>query len=131
MKDVKIYEPCRIANTVKIGEGSKIGAFCDIGDSVLIGKNCSIQTSVTISNGCRIGDNVFIGPNTSLLNDKYPMSNILEPVIVHRDVVIGGGCVILPGVILNHGCKIGAGSVVTKSVGAGKIVYGNPAKVKK
>ena len=36
---------------------------------------------------------------------------------------------VLPGVNIGDGCVIGSGSVVTKSVPAGCIVAGNPAKI--
>jgi acetyltransferase-like isoleucine patch superfamily enzyme len=124
---VKIYEPSNIHTSAKIGDGTKIGAFVDIGKDVVIGKNCSIQAHVTISNGCKIGNNVFIGPNTSLLNDKYPPSDVLSPVIVEDKAVIGGGCIILPNVRIGEGANIGAGSVVVHEVGPQCLVFGNPA----
>lgn len=111
----KFYHPCNVHKSARIGEGTKIGAFCDIGKDVVIGKNCNIQAHVTISNECKIGDNVFIGPNTSLLNDKY-MDGKIEPVIVWDDAKIGGGATVLPGVIIHAGALVGAGAVVTKDV---------------
>ena len=60
----------------KIGDGTLIGSFVDLGKDVVLGKNCNIQAHVTISNGCVLGDNVFIAPNSSLLNDKYPKSSL-------------------------------------------------------
>jgi maltose O-acetyltransferase len=49
---------------------------------------------------------------------------------IGRDVWIGGGAIILPGVTLGDGAVIGAGSVVTRDVGADQIVVGNPARLK-
>jgi len=110
----------------RIGDDTKIGSFTEIANSV-VGKCCNIQAHVTISNGCKIGDDVFIGPNTSLLNDKH-MDGIIEPVVVEDHVKIGGGCTILPRVVLHKGCIVGAGSVVTKDVTLNTVVWGNPAK---
>ena len=42
---------------------------------------------------------------------------------------IGARCIILKGVTIGKGSVIGAGSVVSKSVPAGVIVAGNPARV--
>lgn len=42
---------------------------------------------------------------------------------------IGGGSIILPGVTIEDGITIGAGSVVTKSIPANCIAVGNPSKV--
>lgn len=130
LQNIKVYQPTRIDPSAQIGEGTKIGAFCDIGKNVVIGKHCIIQAHVTISNECKIGDYVFIGPNTSLLNDKYIDlgDDTLHPVVVKDCAKIGGGCTILPDVTLGENCEVGAGSVVTKDVHRWMLVYGNPAE---
>ena len=51
-----------------------------------------------------------------------------RPVRIGSDVWIGGGAVILPGVTIGDGAVIGAGSVVTRDVGPGVTVIGNPAR---
>jgi acetyltransferase-like isoleucine patch superfamily enzyme len=71
---------------------------------------------------------VFIAPNSSLLNDKYPKSNLLTSPIVKDNVIIGGGVTILPNVILGENSVIGGGSVVTKNVPPRKVLMGVPAK---
>lgn len=117
-----------IGDGAKIGEGTVIGSFCDIGKNVVIGKNCSIQAHVTISNGCVIGDGVFIAPNTSLLNDKYPKSSFMTPPIIKDGAAIGGGVTILPDVTIGEKAVVGGGSVVTKNVPAKTVIAGVPAK---
>lgn len=117
-----------IGDGAKIGEGTVIGSFCDIGKNVVIGKNCSIQAHVTISNGCIIGDGVFIAPNTSLLNDKYPKSSFMTPPIIRDGAAIGGGVTILPNVTVGEKAVVGGGSVVTKNVPARTVIAGVPAK---
>jgi acetyltransferase-like isoleucine patch superfamily enzyme len=127
-KNVVIWNYVVICDNTKIDDETIIGSFCDIGKNVVIGKNCNIQAHVTISNGCKIGDNVFIAPNTSLLNDKYPKSNILTPPIVKDNVIIGGCATILPGVAVGENSVVAAGSVVTKDVPSRTVVMGSPAK---
>jgi len=134
-KDVQFGENVVIWNYVVIGDNTKIddrtvmGSFCDIGKNVVIGKDCNIQTHVTISNGCRIGGNVFIAPNTSLLNDRYPKSAFLTPPSVEDDAVIGGGVTILPGVVIGKRAVVAGGSVVSMDVPPNTVVKGVPAKV--
>jgi len=70
---------------------------------------------------------VFIGPNTSLLNDKHPIGKKIPCKVWHK-AMIGGGVTILPNVVVGIGATIGAGSVVTKDVLAYTTVKGNPAK---
>ncbi len=127
--DVSIWNYVVIGDGTKIGDGTLIGSFCDIGKNVVLGKNCNIQAHVTISNGCVLGDNVFIAPNSSLLNDKYPKSSLLTPPVIKNNVAIGGGVTILPNVTIGEKSVVGGGSVVSKNVPAKTVVAGTPAKV--
>ena len=127
-KNVIIWNYVVIGDNTKIGDGTRIGSFCDIGKSVVIGKNCVMQAQVAVSNECQIADNVFIGPNSILLNDKFPHSQYLTPSIVKNDVVVGGCVTILPNVFVNEKAVIAAGSIVTKDVPAATVVKGVPAR---
>lgn len=111
----------------EIGEGTRIGSYVEIAHST-IGKDCNIQAFVSIPNGTTIGDNVFIGPKSTICNDKHPPSSKLSPVTIEDRASIGGGVTILPGVTIGTGAKIGGGSVVTKNVPAGETWIGNPAR---
>ena len=48
---------------------------------------------------------------------------------IGRNVWIGGGCVLLPGVSIGDNTVIGAGSIVTKDIPANVVAYGNPCRV--
>ena len=54
--------------------------------------------------------------------DEYPKT------IIKQGSSIGAGAIILPGITVGENAMIGAGSVVTKNVGNGLIVVGNPAR---
>jgi acetyltransferase-like isoleucine patch superfamily enzyme len=118
----------------KIGAGTKIHEPVFIGNNVIIGDDCRIQAFVFIPDNVVIGNRVFVGPHTCFTNDPHPPSHgawkELDPTVVEDDVSIGANCTILPNITLGKGCKIGAGSVVTKSVKDGDTVYGNPARSK-
>ena len=53
-----------------------------------------------------------------------------RPKHIGRNVWIGGGAIILPGVTIGDDALIGAGSVVTRDVPAGVTAFGNPARVR-
>jgi UDP-2-acetamido-3-amino-2,3-dideoxy-glucuronate N-acetyltransferase len=117
-KNVKIWNYTVIQNNCVIGDNVTIGSFCDIGRKVLIGNNTIIQAHVTISNECKIGNDVFIGPNTTLLNDRYPRSNKLRPVVICDKVIISGGVVIMPDVVVGTRAFVAGAAVVTRDVSA-------------
>ena len=78
-----------------------------------------------------LGDNVFIGPNATILNDKYPPSGnpeLWEPVTIEGGVVIGGGATVLPGLIVHENAVLAAGSILTKNLPSGEVWAGNPAR---
>ena len=136
--DVEIGEGTIIHDHVnlykcKIGRNCKIDAFVYIEEGVEIGDECKIRPFVFIPTGVKIGNRVFIGPNVTFTNDKYPKVRgewELRETIVEDDVSIGAGAVILPGVRIGRGAMIGAGAVITKDVPEGSVVVGNPARVK-
>lgn len=115
-KGVTIWNYTVVQDGCIIADNVMIGSFCDIGKNVTIGTNTQIQAHCTISNECKVGGDVFIGPNTSLLNDTYPHSTKLRPVIICDKAVISGGVVILPDVIVGDKAFVASAAVVTKDV---------------
>ena len=115
----------------KIGENCRIGSHVTIGEGVEIGDNCKVEDFAFIPQGVTIGDNVFVGPHVCFTNDKFPsVSNEWKvcETIVRDDVSIGANSTIMSGIILNKGCRVGAGSVVTKGVSPGALAFGESAK---
>ena len=124
-----------------VGEGAVIRPpfHCDYGFNISLGAgvflnfNCVILDVVEVT----IGDRTQIGPGVQILTADHPRdaagrSSGLEfgrPVRIGRNVWIGGGAIILPGVSIDDGALIGAGSVVTRDVPAGATAFGNPARV--
>ena len=127
-----IHKMSNVYESAEIGEGSKVGAFAEIGHNVVIGKNCSIGCGAFIPENVIVKDNVFIGPHVVFTNDKYAPSKGKwrdePPTVVEDGVSIGANVTLLPNIVIGEGAKIGAGSVVTKSVSSYAVVCGNPAK---
>ena len=117
----------------RIGSGTNICSHCFIENDVVIGDRVTVKSGVQLWDGLRIGDDVFIGPNATFTNDKYPRSKeypeSFPKTVVESGASIGAGAVILPGIKIGKGAMVGAGAVVTKSVPAFAIVIGSPARV--
>jgi len=136
-RDVEVGEGTKIYDHVnlykcKIGRNCKIEPYVYIEGEVVIGDNCKIKPFVFIPTGVTIEDDVFIGPNVTFTNDKYPRAHgewkLLET-RVKRGASIGANSVILPGLTVGEYALIGAGTVVTKNVPDYAIVTGNPGRI--
>jgi acetyltransferase-like isoleucine patch superfamily enzyme/dTDP-4-dehydrorhamnose 3,5-epimerase-like enzyme len=143
--------PKGLCDTTKVGAGTRIWAFTHILDGAIIGRDCNIcdhvfieeqvvvgdrvtvKSGVQLWNGIIVEDDVFVGPNATFANDRFPRSKqyqkALSVTTICRNVSIGAGATILPGLTVGHNAMIGAGSVVTSSVQPNAIVTGNPARV--
>ena len=124
------WSPCAIGTGLNIGNDCSIGALAHIGRDVTIGDRCRIQGGAYIADLCSLGDDVFIGPNATLLNDRFPPSGnkeLWQPIIVGHNSVIGGGSTIVPGCNIGQNSVLAAGAVLTKSLPNNEVWAGNPA----
>lgn len=124
----------------ELGEGSTIRPpfHCDYGFNIRIGAgvflnfNCVILDVVKVT----IGDKTQIGPGVQILTADHPREAAErvtgaewgKPITIGRNVWIGGGAIILPGVTIGNDAIVGAASVVTRDVPPAAIVRGNPAR---
>lgn len=100
-----------------------------------IGDHTSIAYRVTpdimFPEKITIGDNCIIGFNSTLLCHEYLIDEYrLGEIIIGNQVMIGAGCIILPGVTIGDHVKVGAGCIVTKDIPAHTFAYGNPMILK-
>ena len=124
----------------RIGSHSRIGTFVEIQRGAEVGTACKIQSHTFICDGVRIEDEVFVGHGVTFVNDRRPRATDgsgelqteadweLLRTIVERGASIGSGATILGGVRIGSEATIGAGAVVTRDVGPGETVVGNPAR---
>jgi acetyltransferase-like isoleucine patch superfamily enzyme len=124
------WAPCHIGDKAVLGQNISIGCLSHIGRRVQIGNRTRIQGGSYIADLCIVREDVFIGPNVTLLNDRYPPSGdskFWQPVTIEANVVIGGGATILPCVTIGTEAVVAAGSVVTRDIPAGEVWAGVPA----
>ncbi len=128
----RVWQYCVVLPKAVIGEDCNICSHCFIENDVRIGDRVTVKSGVQLWDGVRIEDDVFIGPNVSFTNDRYPRSKQyperFEETVVRRGASIGAGSVILCDIEIGEGAMVGAGSVVTKNVPAGELWVGNPAR---
>ena len=114
-----------------------------LGNDVIIGMNCTFVDNQEI----RIGDRVMIASNVQIYTAAHPVlpkerlvsdwkerkttffRTYARPVEIKDNVWIGGGCIILPGVVIGENSGVGAGRVVNRDVPANCVAAGNPCRV--
>lgn len=132
-----VGEGTRVWAFAHIQNGANVVAGCNVGEGVFIENGAIVGDNVTIKNGVQIWDgviledNVFVGPNATFCNDKYPQSKHQlkdHPLTrVCSGASIGANATILPGITVVIDAIVSAGSVATHDVSCNTIVAGNPA----
>lgn len=115
-----------LRGNARMEEGSKVGNFVELKKTVL-GKG-SKASHLTYLGDATIGENSNIGAGTITCN--YDGKNKHETHI-GSNVKIGSDTMLVAPVSVGDGASTGAGSVVTKDIEPGTLVYGAPAKPKK
>jgi len=139
-RDVLVFHPenVHLGRNVYVGHRTILKGYYQnemrIGDETWIGQMCFLHSAGGIQIGARVG----IGVNVTILTSEHkelgravpPLSSEVRtaPVVVEDEVNIGVGSIVLPGVRIGRGAKIGAGSVVTHDVEPYAIVAGTPAR---
>ncbi|WP_320760821.1 acyltransferase [Enterobacter cloacae] len=133
---------------IHIGNNVRIDDFCVISageGGVYIGNyiHIAVYSSLIGSGRITLMDYSNISSRVSIYssNDDYSgnyMSNPMvstdftnvtyDAVVVGKHVIVGSGSIILPGVILDEGCAIGAHSLVKHNCEKLTIYAGNPAR---
>lgn len=115
---------------------SNVHGRLTVGDRVIIGKGANIRAAggeIVIGEGALLAQNVsLIAANHSLNPPAFyrdePWDTRRVGVIINRNVWLGAGVIVLPGVEVGENSVIAAGSVVTKSVPNNQVWAGVPAR---
>lgn len=107
---------------VHLKEGCRLGLYSVLngGDSITVGRKCLISGFVYL----QTSQHRFDQQGVAMRDQGY----VHEPVVLEDDVWLGTHVVIMPGVTMGSGSIAGSNAVVTKSVPAGDVVGGVPAK---
>lgn len=123
---------------MKIGKGTRInaGTIIDTPKKVIIGERCVINENAYLDGrgGLTIGNDVSISIYSKIItashyadSDTFQYYN--DPVVIHDNVWLGVGVIVLNGSTLNKNSIIGAGSVFKGTAEEDGIYVGNPAKM--
>lgn len=101
-----------------------------IGDRVAMNHGANVFASTLVE----IGDNVRLGDLSAVYDTDFhevePAGGVRrDPVRLGRNVWLGRGAVVLPGVTIGENSVIAAGAVVTRDVPANALAAGVPAGV--
>ncbi len=139
-RDVQLYAFVNLYGC-RVGDETRIGTFVEIQKGARVGARCKISSHTFICEGVTLEDEVFVGHGVMFTNDRLPRATrpdgtpqteadwTLEHTVVRRGASIGSNATILCGLEIGERAVVGAGAVVTKSVPAGAVVAGNPARV--
>jgi serine O-acetyltransferase len=107
----------RALTGIEIHPGAKLGkrVFIDHGSGVVIGETAEVGDNVLIYMG------VVLGGTALERTKRHPT--------VENDVVLGSGSIVLGPITIGKGAKVGAGSVVIRSVPPEATVVGVPARI--
>jgi acetyltransferase-like isoleucine patch superfamily enzyme len=127
-----------------VGPGSRLWAPSElvVEDDVYIGKWCTIEVDGRIGAGTLIANNVgIVGRRDHDIHQRdVPMSrarwvgapenpDLRTNVNIGRNVWLGFGAIVVGPVNIGDEAIIAAGTLITKDVGPGEIVGGNPQRV--
>ncbi len=137
---ITMGDRCRLSAALTIsGRGaSKEAPQLHIGDNVGIGWQTTIAVGrrVTFEDNVRIAGRAFFAgypghptDPTDRAAGKPDTEDQVGDITLRRDVWLGTGCMISAGVEIGEGTIVAAGSIVTKSLPAGVLAGGVPAKV--
>ena len=121
------------AKNISIGSNVRIDDFCILSGKITLGNYIHIAAHTMLYGGDKgIVINDFAGLSSNVViytaSDDYSgetMTNPMIPdkykkvhneeVIIERHVIVGTGCIVLPGVILKEGSSFGAMSLINKN----------------
>ncbi len=145
------FHPTALVESDHVGEGTQIWAYahilpgarigrdcniCDhtfIENDVIVGDRVTIKCGVQLWDGLRVEDDVFVGPNATFTNDRFPRSkqHLAEypRTVIKRGASIGANATLAPGIVIGEMAMVGAGAVVTHNAPPHSKLTGNPARI--
>ena len=113
-----IHPSAVIARTAKLGEGVVVCPQAFVSADASVGDLCAINGNSSVGHDVRLGSFSTLSSHVDLMGW----------VRVEECAFFGSGARVLPKVKIGSGARVGAGSVVIRSVLADSVVFAPPAK---
>ena len=112
-----IHPSAYIASTAELGDGVIICPLAFVGPFARIEDNVAVNVQAAIGHDSVLQHSCVISPNAAV--NGFARCGVAS--------FVGAGAVLYPGVSLGDYSKLSAGSVLSRSVGDGHLMHGNPA----
>jgi acetyltransferase-like isoleucine patch superfamily enzyme len=118
---IKFSRPWQPGPSIILGDNVFVGRWTEfnICERIEIGNDC------LIASGCKFIDGNH-GMDISTTMNTQPLTT--SPIQLENNVWLGANVIVLKGVTIGEGAIVAAGAVVTKSIPAGEIWGGIPAR---
>lgn len=146
-KNVKISDKAAIYNPeqIELGDYVRIDDFCVVSGNIKFGRFIHVTPMCLVAGGlpgivmedfCTLAYGVKIFSQSddysgkTMVNSNIPKifkDEKFAPVHLQKQVIIGAGAVIFPGVVVAEGCAVGSMALVVKSTEPWGIYTGIPA----
>lgn len=131
---------------ISVGDNVRIDDFCILSGNITLGSFIHISAATLLFGGqygIKCHDYVTVSSRTAIYaeSDDYSGNAMTNPMIpeeyrnvygemveLHKYVIIGTGCTILPGVNIGEGVSVGCMSLVNRSLDDWGIYVGIPCK---
>lgn len=127
--NVRIDDFCTISGNVTLGSYIHIAQFCSLYGG-MAGIRMEDFTGLSSKSNIYATSNDYSGNSMTnpMVPEKYRTTDVDEPVVLRKHVLVGCMSVILPGVEIGEGSSVGAMSLCTKSLEAWGVYAGVPAR---
>lgn len=115
---IAVHARAVVAPSATLGAGTVVAAGAVVNPNADIGSNCIVNTSASVDHDCVIGSGVHVGPGVHIGGGTH----------VGPGTWLGIGATLIDHVRVGARSIVGAGSVVTRDVPDGVVVYGVPAR---
>lgn len=113
-----VHPSAVVSPSARLGVGVLVGPQAAVCSQATVGNHVIVNTGAVVEHDCVLEEGVSLAPG-ALLTGR---------VRIGRGAFIGAGAKINPRLTIGAGAIVGAGAVVTRSIEAGQLAYGVPAR---